>query len=200
MSSQQQQVISQFIQFIETHPLNKQFQSSYFQLGFICNVQALPELVDLELWLPYLWLEKTALSFDNEQQATQYATQVLGLVEELRSSYQQAIPLTGLQVENWLDEQQQATTQASEFCLGYIAAIEAFNEHWAVLDAHPDVQNILQTTILLLSKLTPAEQCEESLQAVFAQLPEPVEIVGIIPKLLTNLAFSATHINQQLDS
>lgn len=200
MSSQQKAAIAQFIDFNDTHPLREKLKPSYYQLGFICSVQALPELVDLELWLPLLWEDKNAISFHDEQQATEYANQVLALVETLHDSYQQAIPLTGLPVETWLTENQQVTEQASDFCSGYISAIELFNENWLVLEQHPEAQNILQTVILLLSKLRPAEQTEESLQAVFAQLPEAAEILEVMPKLLTNLAYSVANAVTPLDS
>jgi len=187
-----------FIAFNENLKQREHLHNPYYQLGFICSVQALPEQVDLEQWLAYLWLDGVDISFDNEQQATEYAKNVLKLVSEIQNLYQHAMPLNDLNCNQWLSEQQILSNEASQFSAGFLAAIEHFNTQWAAVDEQPNTQNMLQTTILLLSKLAAAENIDQQRLALFEQLPDPVEILQILPQLLSNLAYSAAQ-NAQSD-
>ncbi|RBW47876.1 hypothetical protein DS885_00795 [Psychromonas sp. B3M02] len=177
--------------------LNGQFNSikglhtSYYQIGFMCSVQALPELLDLDQWLSYLWQADAEMTFDNEQQATNYAQKVLALSNEIQASYQEAIPLNGLQCHDWLTPDKQLTEQAVQFASGFLAAIEVFSEQWESVEGDSNSENILQTTILLLTKLAPVDANDPQFLAIVDQLPEYHEILAILPQLLSNLAYSA---------
>ncbi|WP_025564805.1 UPF0149 family protein [Psychromonas sp. SP041] len=186
-------VFMDFITFNENHKQSVNLHTPYYQLGFICSVQALPELVDLEQWLSYLWLDGVDISFDNELQAAEYAKKVLTLVSEIQNLYQQAIPLDNLNSGQWLTEQETVTEHAIQFATGFLVAIELFNDQWVLVEQDFNTQNILQTTILLLSKLAPADNIDQQHIELLAQLPEPVEILRILPQLLSNLAYNAGH-------
>lgn len=191
---------SDFIAFNDNHASVELLQPSYYQLGFICSVQALPELVDLEQWLPYLWQDQSDISFENEQQATEYAQKVLTLVANIKGLYEQGLPLNDLNTLQWLDDQQQLHLDAVQFSAGFLAAIALFNAHWVALESDENTQNILQTTILLLTKLAPPEEVDQQMLDLFQQLPEFAEIVQILPQLLSNLALSAAQHVQSHDS
>ncbi|WP_298941347.1 UPF0149 family protein [uncultured Psychromonas sp.] len=190
-------VFMDFITFNKNHVQSASLQTPYYQLGFICSVQAQPELVDLEQWLSYLWLEDVDVSFDDEEQATEYAKKVLNIVADIQKIYQQAIPLDNLNCDQWLSEEGILTEQGIQFATGFLVAIEIFNEQWALVEQDVDTHNIFQTTILLLSKLAPADNIDQQHTELLAQLPEPVEILRILPQLLSNLAYNAGHITAQ---
>ena len=191
MSSFQQNIFTDFIVFNKIHPQVKKLQPVYYQLGFICSVQAVPELVDLQEWLPLLWQDGANISFDNEKQATEYAQTIFNIANNIQSLYQQSMPLQDLECEKWLDCDHNINAKGAQFAAGYLAAIELFNAQWSVIDDEVETQNLLQTVILLLSKLAPSKEIDENLSAIFEQLPTPAEIVEILPLLLTNLAVSA---------
>jgi len=195
MPDHQSNVFMDFIRYSENCQQLQQLQPTYYQLGFICSVQALPELVDLEQWLAHLWQEGADMSFDNQQQATDFANHVLKLVAELQSLYQQGIPLNELNCKTWIDHEQVLSANAIQFSAGYLAAIELFNNRWLGLEEQPEAQNLLQTTILLLSKLAPAEDVDQTLLDLFQELPKADEILQILPQLLSNLAYSAASIS-----
>ncbi|MBB1272427.1 UPF0149 family protein [Psychromonas sp. SR45-3] len=195
MPDHQSNVFMDFIRYSENCQQLQQLRPTYYQLGFICSVQALPELIDLEQWLGYLWQEGADMTFENQQQAADFANNVLKLVAELQSLYQQAIPLNGLNCKTWIDNEQILSVNAVQFSAGFLAAIELFNSHWLGLEDQPEGQNLLQTTILLLSKLAPAEDVDQTLLDLFQQLPETDEILQILPQLLSNLAYSAASIS-----
>lgn len=191
MSDNQNKVLSEFVEFNDKLTTLKGLHTSYYQIGFICSVQALPELLDLDQWLHYLWQSEAEVSFDNEQQATAYAEKVLALTHEIQSAYQEAIPLNGLQCEHWLTPDNVLTAHAVEFCSGFLAAIELFNEQWESVEGDTNSENILQTTILLLTKIAPVDANDPQFLAIVDQLPEYHEILAILPQLLSNLAYSA---------
>jgi uncharacterized protein len=198
MSSFQQTIFTDFIVFNKIHPQVKKLQPVYYQLGFICSVQAVPELVDLQDWLPFLWQEDADISFENEQQAAEYAQTIFNIANEIESLYQQSTPLQELECEKWLDCDHNINIKGEQFAAGYLAAIEAFNSQWSVIDDRVETQNLLQTVILLLSKLAPAKDVDANLTTIFEQLPTAAEIVAILPLLLTNLATSAAqHIENE---
>ena len=190
-------VLMDFIAFNENHAQSANLQTPYYQLGFICSVQALPEMVELEQWLSYLWLEGVDISFDGEEQASEYAKKVLNLVAEIQQMYQQAIPLEGLNSQQWLTQENVLTDDAIAFASGFLVAIELFSDQWTSVEQDVNTQNILQTTILLLSKLAPAENIDKQHKELLAQLPEPIEILRILPQLLSNLAYTAGHSTAQ---
>ena len=190
-------VLMDFVAFNESHTQSANLQTPYYQLGFICSIQALPEMVELEQWLSYLWLEGVDISFDGEEQASEYAKKVLNLVAEIQQMYQQAIPLEGLNSQQWLTQENVLTDDAIAFASGFLVAIELFSDQWTSVEQDVNTQNILQTTILLLSKLAPAENIDKQHKELLAQLPEPIEILRILPQLLSNLAYTAGHSTAQ---
>jgi len=179
-----------FIEFNSQHTLSSLLQPSYYQLGFMCSVQAIPELVDLEEWLFYLWRDGN-ISFDDQAQATEYAQHILRLTTHINERYEQALPLTELHCEHWLTE---TSTAANEFSAGFLAAIDVFNTRWLAVDADPNAQNLLQTSILLLSKLAPADQVAAETATLFEQLPDASEILAILPTLISQLAYTASQL------
>lgn len=190
MPDHQNNIFTDFVTFNETHPLAENLKPAYYQLGLICSLQALPTLLDLEKWLLHLWQDQT-ISFDNERQAAEYAQKVLELVGAVQSSYEEALPLSELGCTTWLNEDQLVGQNGVEFAAGFLAAIELFNAEWLVVEHDENTQNILQTTILLLTKLAPPEEVDQQLIDLFEQLPAFSEILHILPQLLSNLAFSA---------
>jgi len=182
-------VFMDFIAFNEAHPFSQQLQPAYYQLGLMCCVQALPELLDLEEWLPYLWQEGMELSFSDQQQATEYAENVIKMVTEIQSIYQQGAPLMDLNCQEWQDPQQGPNNKAVAFATGFLNAVEVFNARWLAIESDEDAQQALQTTILLCTKLLPKEEADEQVLAIFEELPECDEILEVLPQLLTNLAY-----------
>jgi len=191
MSEAQNNPFISFIDFNKKHPLAEHLQPAYYQLGFICTVQAVPEIIDLEKWLVYLWRDDV-ISFDNEKQATEYAQVVLTMLTEIDSLYEQAKPLEQLNCMNWLNNEQHLLSEdALLFASGFLAAIEIFNVEWLQVEGDESVQNLLQTSVLLITKLTKDEHTSAELLALFEQLPEVEEILKILPSLISNLAYSA---------
>ena len=189
MSELQNNPFISFIDFNKNHPLADNLQPAYYQLGFICSVQAVPEMIDLESWLVYLWRDNE-ISFDNETQATEYAQTVLNIISEVTGSYQQAIPLDQLNDLQWLNEQQ-LSEDAVMFASGFLAAVEVFNAEWLLVEGEESIQHLLQTTVLLLTKLTKNESTPAELLVIFEQLPEIEEILKTLPSLISHLAYSA---------
>lgn len=190
MPDHQSNIVTDFIHFNETHPLAASLKPAYYQLGLICSLQALPALLDLEQWLLHLWQDQI-ISFDDEKQAADYAKTVLKFVSTVQASYEEALPLNELECTKWLNEDKSVAQNGIEFATGFLAAIELFNAEWLVVEHDENTQNILQTTILLLTKLAPPEEIDQQLNDLFEQLPEFSEILHILPQLLSNLAFSA---------
>jgi len=194
MSETPQLKLTDFIAFNAIHSFSSLVQPSYYQLGFMCSVQAVPELIALEDWLFYLWRDGD-IRFDDETQAAEYAQHILSLTSTINELYEQAAPLTDLQCEQWLTLNEDGSTPANEFSAGFLAAIEVFNTQWLVVDADPNVQNLLQTSILLLSKLAPPEQVDADTLALFEQLPAASEILTILPTLISQLAYNASQLS-----
>jgi len=191
MTNLSENFIEEFVTFNEQHIEFEKLQPAYYQIGFICSVQAQPSLLELDEWLHYLWKENECISFEDEKQATEYAENILSFVSEIQALYQQALPLSALNCENWLDDKGQISTNALQFATGFLNAIELFNEHWVSVENHESTENLLQTSILLLSKITPIEDQDPQMQAIFTQLPNFDEILKILPQLLSNLAYGA---------
>lgn len=197
MSDHEICIFKEFIDYNENCQQSLQLHPSYYQLGFICSVQAIPEIVDLEQWLAYLWQKGDDISFENELQAADFANNVLKLVAELQRLYEQAIPLNALDCDSWIGRDQTLSNDARYFSAGFLAAIELFNAQWLMLEDDPEAQNLLQTTILLLTKMAPSETIDPALIEIFEQLPDVAEIVKILPQLISNLAYSAASTNTE---
>lgn len=184
-------ILLDFVAFNDDHVLADKLRPSYYQLGFICGVQALPEDLDLEQWLAYLWKDGLAISFDNENQATHYAQNILTLVDFLQVTYAEAKPLQQLDEIMWIDDEQKITTEGGYFAAGFLAAIDIFNENWLFTNNDLQAQNLLQTTILLLTKLSSPAVIDEQTMLLFSELPSELEIINILPQLISHLANSA---------
>jgi len=198
MPDQDNKIISEFIDFIDNHQQQEDLQSAYYQLGFICSVQALPELVDLEQWLNMMSRGEQPINFEDQAQAVEYAQWILQVVEYIQSQYQQAIPLTDLHCEAWLDEQNKISNRGAEFAQGFLEAVQLFNDNWLIIEDSASTQNLFQTTLLLLTKLNPPQQMPAELATLFNDLPESDEIIAILPQLLSNLAYhAAQYISQE---
>jgi len=198
MPDQDNKIISEFIDFIDNHQQQEDLQSAYYQLGFICSVQALPELVDLEQWLNMMSRGEQPIHFEDQAQAVEYAQWILQVVEYIQSQYQQAIPLTDLHCEAWLDEQNKISNRGTEFAQGFLEAVQLFNDNWLIIEDSASTQNLFQTTLLLLTKLNPPQQMPAELATLFNDLPESDEIIAILPQLLSNLAYhAAQYISQE---
>jgi len=198
MPDQDNKIISEFIDFIDNHQQQEGLQSAYYQLGFICSVQALPELVDLEQWLNMMSRGEQPIHFEDQAQAVEYAQWILQVVEYIQSQYQQAIPLTDLHCEAWLDEQNKISNRGTEFAQGFLEAVQLFNDNWLIIEDSASTQNLFQTTLLLLTKLNPPQQMPAELATLFNDLPESDEIIAILPQLLSNLAYhAAQYISQE---
>ena len=191
MPESQSNFFMDFIDFNKSHLLTESLQPAYYQLGFMCNVQALPELIDLERWLAYLWCNGK-VSFENESQAIEYAQTVLSLTADIANLYENAVPLDLLDCTQWVNEKDIVSENAINFATGFLAAVEVFDKEWAEIEKNETAQNMLQTTILLLTKLTKNEHTPPELLALFEQLPENAEILKILPSLISNLAYSAS--------
>lgn len=191
MADHQSEIMTQFIDFIKDHKQHQVLQSAYYQLGFICSVQALPDSVDLSVWLNAMCRGEQAISFDSQAQAIEYAQMVLKLVEHIQVHYQEAIPLNDLECERWLDNQRNITNDAADFANGFLDAVQLLNDKWVIIENNPATQGLFQTTILLLTKLTSPEGIPEKVKTLIDGLPEPAEIMAILPKLLSNLAYNA---------
>ncbi|MEL0628753.1 UPF0149 family protein [Psychromonas aquatilis] len=198
MPNQDNKIISEFIDFIDNHQQQEDLQSAYYQLGFICSVQALPELVELEQWLNMMSRGEQPINFEDQAQAVEYAQWILQVVEYIQVQYQQAIPLTDLHCEAWLDEQNKISNRGAEFAKGFLEAVQLFNENWLIIEDSASTQNLFQTTLLLLTKLNPPQQMPAELVTLFTDLPESDEIIAILPQLLSNLAYhAAQYISQE---
>ena len=183
-----------FVNFNENHLLVKKLKPAYYQLGFMCSVQALPELLDLEQWLVYLWNDE--ISFDDEQQATEYAQIILNMTSEINALYENMAPLSALNCDTWISNgNQQVNKNGSDFAAGFLSAIELFNAQWSLVEDDEATQNMLQTTILLLTKLLPKEEIEAQFLEIIDQLPKVAEILQILPQLMSNLAYSVAQPN-----
>jgi len=190
MTVQLNNVFSDYIDFNSKHKLNQRLQSAHYQIGFICCIQALAEDLGLEQWLPHLSIDDAEISFTNEEEAVAYGQKLMKLVEHVQSFYQDGIALTTLDSMLTLNAKGGATDETVEFCNGFLNAIELFNDHWLVIEQHQATQELFQTTVLLLTKLTEPENTNQQIKDLFEQLPEANEIINIVPQLLSHLAYT----------
>jgi hypothetical protein len=161
-------------------------------LGFICVTAASPEPLDLQEWFPNLWNQGRTPSFNSETVAVDFASAVLQFYENCLLNYQQSTPLI-LPTELWLNEQQEVTKQGIVFASACLAAFQDREESWQNLNLAPESEagQLLQTTILLLSKMALSHSDDPQRQILFAQLPDMHEIVTALPQLLSALGNSS---------
>ena len=156
-------------------------------LGFISAIAASPEPLDLQQWFPYLWTQGEPL-FSHEALAVDFAGAALQFYEACLVNYQQAKPLL-LATELWLDEYQEVTEQGIAFASGYLSGFHNTEESWQTLNLTPgsEPEQLLQTSMLLLSKMATPNSNDPQMQALFVQLPGMQEIVSSLPLLLSAL-------------
>ncbi len=162
-------------------------------LGFITSIAAAPMQIEIEQWMPFLWAENAAPSFSDQQTAVDFATSTLQFYEHCLSSYQQSLPLS-LPTDQWLDEDLQVTAQGRVFAAGYLSAFHSIEALWQSLDLPPgsEAEQLLQTSMLLLSKLASPDSGDAQMQFLFSQLPDMPEIVASLPALLSRLGHFST--------
>ena len=157
-------------------------------LGFICVMAASPEPLELQEWFSYLWLPGEDPSFSSETLAVDFAQAVLQFYDNCVLNYQQAKPLI-LPEECWLNDDQQVTEQGIAFASGYLSGFHHSEESWQKLNliAGSEPEQLLQTSMLLLSKMANPDSHDPQMQALFVQLPGMQEIVRSLPQLLSVL-------------
>lgn len=157
-------------------------------LGFICAVAASPQPLDLQEWFPSLWTQGSAPSLSSENLAVEFAAAVLQFYENCLLSSQHGQPLL-LPTELWLDDARQVTEQGRAFACGYLTGFHHIEEIWQAQNVAPasEPEQLLQTTLLLLSKMAATSNTDPQMQALFVQLPSMQEIVSSLPPLLSAL-------------
>ena len=168
-------------------------------LGVICAMAASPEPLELQEWFPYLWKQESEPSFSSETLAVDFAQAVLQFYENCLLNYQQAKPLL-LPTELWLNEYGEVSEQGIAFASGYLSGFHNSEESWQTLNLVPgsEPEQLLQTSMLLLSKMATPNSNDPQMQALFVQLPGMPEIVSSLSQLLGALGhFSAVADNNE---
>ncbi|WP_019615949.1 UPF0149 family protein [Psychromonas ossibalaenae] len=162
-------------------------------IGFITSIAAAPIQIEVEQWMPFLWAEDSAPSFSDEQMAVDFAASTLHFYEHCLSCYQQSLPLS-LPTDQWLDEGLQVTAQGRVFAAGYLSAFQSIEALWQSLNLQPgsEPEQLLQTSLMLLSKLASPDSADAQIQLLFSQLPDMPEIVDSLPALLGRLGHFST--------
>lgn len=157
-------------------------------LGFVTAVALAPQRVELQNWLPLLAKKGTELSFSNEQLASDFAAVMLAFYEQCFIRSQTLTPLN-LPVQLWQDENSQITKQGRLFAIGFLSGFQLIETMWDELElpAGSESEQILQTTMLLLSKMAGLNSDDPQMQTLFERLPNMVEIVNSVPTLLSAL-------------
>jgi len=165
-------------------------------LGFICAISAAPAQLELQDWLPGLWAEGQTPSFSNEQLAVEFATAAMQFYDACLSSYQEPIALT-LPTQGWINESLEITEQGRHFAFGYLSGFQSVEDIWQNIgmEAEGPLEQLLQTTTLLLSKIANPAGDDPQMLAVFNQLPEMDEIVSSLPLLLSTLGHFSLQVN-----
>ena len=165
-------------------------------LGFICAIAASPVPLELQDWFPYLWKQGVEPSFANEKLAIDFASATLAFYENCLLNYQQCKPLV-LPDGCWLDKSQLVSGQGVAFASGYLLAFNSIEAYWQALNlpAGSEPDQLLQTSMLLLSKMATSETTDLQMQALFAQLPDLPEIVSALPRLLSTLGHFSVQVN-----
>jgi yecA family protein len=162
-------------------------------LGFICAISAAPTQLDLQDWLPCLWAEGQTPSFSNEQLAVEFATAGMQFYDACLTGYQQSIALR-LPTQRWINEWLEITEQGSRFALGYLSGFQRVEPN-IVMPEEGQLEQLLQTTTLLLSKMANPSNDDPQMLTLFNQLPEMNEIVSSLPLLLGTLGHFSLQAN-----
>jgi yecA family protein len=162
-------------------------------LGVICAISAAPSQLDLQDWLPCLWAEGQTPSFSNEQLAVEFATAGMQFYDACLTRYQESIALT-LPTQRWINESLEITEQGSHFALGYLSGFQSIEQHIEIVE-EGKLEQLLQTTTLLLSKIANPSGDNPDMLTLFNQLPEMDEIVSSLPLLLGTLGHFSLQAN-----
>ena len=156
-------------------------------VGFLYAITALPEEIELQVWLPMLWQQDKAFNFTDEVLANQFATTILTVYQDCLCQYQIQQPLVFVMCNAWLDENKQITAQGMAFATGYLRALQYTEEIWArlSLESGAEFEQIVQTTMLLLSKMANVNADDLAMRDLYQQLPSMQDIVDSLPMLLT---------------
>ncbi|MFT6986945.1 MAG: yecA family protein [Psychromonas sp.] len=175
------------VELCEIPEINKNGRDIDKMLGIICAISASPQSLDLADWFPLLWLQDGP-SFSNENIARDFAAAVLQFYENCLANYQQSTPLS-LPTELWLNEKNEVTAQGIAFASGYLSGFHSIEALWQELNLAPESESgqLLQTTMLLLSKMATANNKDPQMQPLFVQLPDMNEIISTLPSLLSVL-------------
>lgn len=172
----------------ETAEINKNAKDADQILGFICAISAAPIQLELQDWLPGLWADGQTPSFSNEQLAVEFATAAMQFHDACLSSYQEPIALA-LPTQGWINESLQITEQGRHFAFGYLSGFQSVEDIWLNIGMAKEgaLEQLLQTSTLLISKMANPAGDDPQMLAVFDQLPEMDEIVASLPLLLSTL-------------
>ena len=162
-------------------------------LGVICAMCSAPAQLDVQDWLPHLWPEGQSPSFSNEQLAIDFAAASMQFYDACSLHYQQATPLV-LPTSQWLNESLEISANGRHFAVGYLSGFQHVEATWQNIVIQPEssLEQILQTTTLLLSKIASPAGDDPQLLSLFNQLPEMDEIVSSLPLLLSTLGHLLT--------
>lgn len=154
-------------------------------LGVICAISAAPTQLELQDWLPCLWAEDQTPSFSNEPLAVEFATACMQFYNACLTSYQQSTALR-LPTQKWINESLEITEQGRSFALGYLSFFQSVEPNTGIAQ-ETALEQLSQTTTLLLSKMSNPDNNDPQMSALFNQLPEMDEIVSSLPLLLSTL-------------
>lgn len=183
----QQETYKELIDLYDIAEIKENAGNIHESLGFLYAITAVPQQLDLEIWLPMLWKEDRKFDFSHEKLASQFAKCWLGAHQQCLLDYQSRQPIVIPLSEQWIDEHLHITTNAKAFAIGYLRGFQLVEVLWAEM-GFPDnseAEQLLQTTLLLLSKLADVDSQDPKMQALFTQLPNLQEIVKTIPALFT---------------
>ncbi len=163
-------------------------------VGVICAIAAAPDEFDLADWLPLLAADGQALSFAQEQSATEFANAVIACFQKFCEVFNSAITLD-ISILLTID-QDKPSESCTEFAKGFLTAFNSTEQSWQTLQLEEgsEQDQMLQTTLLLLNKLAAPDEQDLQLQALYKQLPSYQECINSLPLLLTHLG----HFSQQV--
>jgi len=175
--------------------INEQARPFGEMAGFICAISASPETLDLADWFPLLMMQQ-APSFSSEKIASDFAAAVLQFYDHCLVNFQQSVPLS-LPLELWLTAENEITAQGIAFASGYLSGFHRMESAWQGLNLSPESESgqLLQTTVLLLSKMAAGKNQDPQMLELFMQLPAMAEIVSALPALLSALGHCAVAVS-----
>lgn len=180
--------------------INEQARPFGEMAGFICAISASPETLDLADWFPLSLMQKISMqqapSFSSEKIASDFAAAVLQFYDHCSVNYQQSAPLS-LPLELWLTAENEITAQGMAFASGYLSGFDRIESAWQGLNLSPESESgqLLQTTVLLLSKMAAGKNQDPQMRELFMQLPAMAEIVSALPALLSALGHCAVAVS-----